>query len=155
VDLIFFDGEDYGVEGDLGAYCMGSRRLARSWDGFGSPLAGGEPTGLILLDMIGERGLQVPRELHSLQQAPAWSDAVYRRAAELGLWAFPDRPGPAVYDDHVPFLQAGVPAVDLIDFDFPEWHTTADVPAVCAPESLEQVGRLVTDIVYRPLEVEK
>jgi hypothetical protein len=61
-----------------------------------------------------------------------------------------DSPGPAVWDDHVPFLEKGIPAVDLIDFDFPQWHTTADVPEICSEGSLEQVGRLVTNIVYRP-----
>ena len=48
-------------------------------------------------------------------------------------------------------LEAGIPAVDLIDFEFPEWHTTGDTPDICSAESLRQVGRLITDIVYRPL----
>jgi hypothetical protein len=154
VDLIFFDGEDYGREGDLAGYCMGSRHLAEHWREFGSPLARGEPAGLILLDMVGEKGLSVPQELYSLGQAPEWTQSVFRRAAELGLGAFAPRAGRAVYDDHIPFLQAGIRAVDLIDFDFPQWHTTGDVPAVCSAASLEQVGKLVTDIAYRPLDTE-
>jgi glutaminyl-peptide cyclotransferase len=154
VDLIFFDGEDYGREGDLAGYCLGSRQLASHWREFGSPLARGEPAGLILLDMVGEKGLTVPQELYSLGQAPDWTESIFRRAAELGLGAFAPRPGRAVYDDHIPFLQVGIRAVDLIDFDFPQWHTTGDVPAVCAAASLEQVGRLVTDIAYRPLDTE-
>lgn len=152
VDLIFFDAEDYGREGDLAAYCLGSTHLARTWQDFGSPLATGNPAGLILLDMVGKRGLSVPMEGYSLQAAGAWTRAVFARAAELGLAAFRAEPGRPVYDDHVPFLRAGIPAVDLIDFEFPEWHTTADRPEVCAPESLEQVGKLLTDIVYRPLD---
>ena len=56
-----------------------------------------------------------------------------------------------VYDDHVPLLQAGIPAVDLIDFDFPEWHTTGDVPAVCDPASLGQVGTLAWSLARSPL----
>jgi len=154
VDLIFFDGEDYGREGDLAGYCLGSRHLADHWREFGSPLARGEPAGLILLDMVGEKGLSVPQELYSLGQAPEWTRSVFRRAAELGLGAFAPHAGPAVYDDHIPFLQAGIRAVDLIDFDFPQWHTTGDVPAVCSAASLAQVGRLVTDIAYRPLDAE-
>ena len=59
-------------------------------------------------------------------------------------------PGPAVTDDHEPFLRVGIPAVDLIDFDFPEWHTHADTPEVCDPASLEQVGRLLADLILRP-----
>ena len=152
VDLIFFDGEDYGREGDLHAYCMGSVQLAGSWRDFGNPLASGLPEGLILLDMVGQRNLSVPMEGYSHRYAPEWTRAVFARAQALGLTAFRPEPGRAIYDDHVPFLQAGIRAVDLIDFDFPEWHTTADVPTVCSAASLEQVGRLVTDLAYRPLD---
>lgn len=150
VDLLFFDAEDYGREGDLQYYCLGSARLAGTWRDFGSPLAGGRPEGLILLDLVGERGLTVPMEGYSLRQAEAWTRRVFARAAALGLPAFVPAPGPAVYDDHLPFLRAGVPAVNLIDFDFPEWHTQRDTPAVCDPASLEQVGTLVADLAYRP-----
>lgn len=150
VDLLFFDAEDYGREGDLQHYCLGSARLASAWRDFGSPLAGGRPEGLILLDLVGERGLTVPMEGYSLRYAEAWTRRVFARAAALGLPAFAPAPGPAVYDDHVPFLRAGVPAVNLIDFDFPEWHTQRDTPAVCDPASLEQAGALVADLIYRP-----
>jgi len=151
VDLIFFDGEDYGREGDLHAYCLGSVHLARSWQDFGNPLAIGQPEGLILLDMIGKANLSVPMEAYSYQAAPGWTKLVFARALELGLFAFQPIRGQAVYDDHVPFLRAGIPAVDLIDFNFPEWHTTGDLPSLCAAESLTQVGELITDICYRPL----
>ncbi len=146
VDLLFFDAEDYGREGDLAHYCIGSTRLAAGWRDFASPLAGGQPAGLILLDMVGKRGLEIPMEGYSLQMAPDWTRRIFARAAELGLAAFVSAPGPAIYDDHVPFLRAGIPAVNLIDFDFPEWHTAGDTVEACAPESLEQVGRLVWDL---------
>ena len=76
---------------------------------------------------------------------------LFDRAAELRLPAFVARPAQPVYDDHVPLLQAGIPAVDLIDFDFPEWHTTGDVPAVCDPASLGQVGTLAWSLARSPL----
>ena len=151
VDLIFFDGEDSGRAGEVSGFCLGSRHLAATWREFGNPLATGEPAGLIVLDMIGKAQLAVPQEGYSLRFAPAWTRAIFERATSLGLTAFEPRPGPAIYDDHVPFLQQGLPATDLIDFDFPQWHTTGDVPAVCAAASLRQVGILVTDICYRPL----
>ena len=69
---------------------------------------------------------------------------------KLGLDAFVPVPGQAVIDDHEPFLRAGIPAVDLIDFDFPQWHTTADTPEVCAAASLDQVGRLLLSLIYEP-----
>jgi len=128
-----------------------SSRLAAAWRDFGSPLAGGEPEGLVLLDMVGKRDLAIPMEAYSLQQAEALTRAVFGRAAELGLDPFVALPGPAVYDDHVPFLRAGIPAVDLIDFDYPEWHTLRDTPDRCAAASLEAVGRLAWDLCRRPL----
>ncbi|MFO7654391.1 MAG: M28 family peptidase [Candidatus Krumholzibacteriia bacterium] len=151
VDLIFFDGEDSGRAGEPRTFCLGSQHLASNLGSFASPLRG-RPLGLVVLDMVGERGVSIPREGYSARYAPAWTSAVFRRAAELGVSALRDEPGPPVYDDHVPFLEAGIPAVDLIDFDFPQWHTTADTPAVCSAASLEQVGRLVLSICQDPPE---
>jgi glutaminyl-peptide cyclotransferase len=150
VDLIFLDGEDGGRASQPAEFCLGSARLAGEWESFASPLAGGEPEGLVLLDMVGERGLDIPQESYSLYYAADWTAWVFSRAASLGLQAFRADPGPAVYDDHVPFLREGIPAVDLIDFDYPQWHTSGDVPATCAAASLEQVGRLVADLAYNP-----
>ena len=149
VDLIFFDGEDSGVSGDPYSFCRGSAHLARTWQDFGSPLAGGEPTGLIVLDMIGKAGLQVPMEQYSLNWARDWTEEVFARAGQIGLDVLIAKPGRAVFDDHVPFLQAGIPAVDLIDFDYPQWHTVDDTPEHCSAASLAGIGRLVVDLVYR------
>jgi glutaminyl-peptide cyclotransferase len=150
VTLLFFDGEDSGPAGDPLGFCLGSRHLARSWDAFGSPLAGTPPRGLILLDMVGQRGTRIPMEGYSARYAPEWTARVFERAGRLGLTAFVAEPGRAVYDDHVPFLEAGIPAVNLIDFDYPEWHTTHDLPDACSPESLAAVGILVWDLVRNP-----
>jgi glutaminyl-peptide cyclotransferase len=148
VDLIFFDGEDSGISGDPGTYCIGSQRLASTLGDFDNPLSGVNCEGLILLDMIGDRDLFIPMEGYSIRNAPQFTQKVFTRALDLGLPAFSMTPGPSVFDDHVPFLQQGIPAVDLIDFNFPHWHTTSDTPDACSPASLQQVGRLVTDLVY-------
>jgi glutaminyl-peptide cyclotransferase len=151
VDLIFFDGEDSGHGGQTGGFCLGSKRLAATWDDFGSPLASGRPRAMVLLDMVGRRGLRIGMEGYSLRWAPDLTRAVFDRAAELKLPAFVPSPAQPVYDDHVPLLQAGIPSVDLIDFNFPEWHTTGDVPAVCDPASLGQVGALAHSLARSPL----
>ena len=150
VDLLFFDLEDSGRPRQPSTFCLGSRHLARTWQDFGSPLAAGTPRGLVLLDMVADRDLRIPMERYSLAHAPAWTRAVFDRAGALGLDAFVPEPGRGVVDDHLPFLQAGIPAVDLIDFDYAAWHTAADVPAACSAASLQQVGDLVADLVYRP-----
>lgn len=150
VDLLFFDGEDSGVAGSVEGFCLGSRHLAKTCRDFGNPLSRGTPRGLVVLDMVGKFNLQIPMEAYSLVNAPDWTRAVFERAAILGLPAFVMERGQGVYDDHVPFLEMGIPAVDLIDFDFPQWHTTGDTPDICSPASLESAGRLMVDLIYNP-----
>ncbi len=150
VVLMFFDGEDSGRSGDPEGFCLGSAHLVEHWRDFGSLLPAERPRGMILLDMVGDADLGIPQEGYSLAHAPDWTAEVFGRAAVLGLPAFTQARGGAVYDDHIPFLRAGIPAVDLIDFDYPAWHTSADVPAACSPASLEQVGRLLVDLIYNP-----
>jgi hypothetical protein len=87
-------------------------------------------------------------ELHSLRGAPAHLWDLYDLAAALGLSAFEARPGREVLDDHVPFLAAGIPAVDLVDLDYLEWHTHSDLPAACSVSSLAQVGTLLVHYLY-------
>jgi len=150
VELMFFDGEDSGRSGDSAGFCLGSRRLAATCRDFANPLSKGTPRGVVILDMVGKKNLQIPMEAYSVVNAPAWTSAIFERAEKLGLGAFVPERGPAVYDDHVPFLEQGIPAVDLIDFDFPQWHTTGDTPDKCSGASLAQVGRLMVDLIYNP-----
>jgi len=148
VRLLLLDGEDLGRATEAETFCQGSRVLAAHWNDFGSPLAGPPPTAVIILDMVGRRGLRIRREAISQRSSPALMERIFHTAAALGLGVFEDAPGRAVYDDHVPLLRVGLPAVDLVDLDDPHWHTLADVPANCSAASLEQVGRLVTQLVY-------
>jgi Zn-dependent M28 family amino/carboxypeptidase len=150
IDFLFFDGEDSGLSGDPASFCLGSSHLAETSRDFGNPLSRGTPRGLIVLDMVGEKDLRIPMEAYSLINAPEWTRMVFERADSLGLGVFVQEQGPAVYDDHVPFLAEDIPAVDLIDFDFPQWHTTADTPDICSAASLAEVGRLMVDLIYRP-----
>lgn len=151
VDLLFLDGEDSGTAGKPMEYCLGSAHLAQTYQDFGHPLSSGNCQGVIILDMVGDRDLVIPQEEYSRRYSPQLLNKVYERAAKLGLTAFVFEPGPPVYDDHVPFIQAGLPAIDLIDFDYPQWHTAADTPEACSAASLEQVGRLMVDLLYHPL----
>jgi hypothetical protein len=58
--------------------------------------------------------------------------------------------GPYVFDDHVPLLRAGVQAIDIIDMDYPHWHTLSDTPDKCSPASLGSVGTLLLHLLYSP-----
>lgn len=141
VDFVLFDGEDFGQQGNLDEYFLGSREHARRL-GWPRPEAG------ILLDMVGDRDLRLPIEAYSWRHAPDLVRAIWNTARELGLdGIFAPVVGPAVMDDHLPLLEAGVPCIDIIDFDYPEWHTNGDTPDACSPESLQAVGRVLEEVL--------
>jgi glutaminyl-peptide cyclotransferase len=99
----------------------------------------------VLLDFVGDRRLEIPREQNS-------SPGLWRRlrsaAGRVGAArAFPDETQGAVSDDHIPFLRAGVPAIDLIDFDFRCWHRRCDDLSAVSPRSLDAVGETVYELL--------
>jgi Zn-dependent M28 family amino/carboxypeptidase len=144
VDLVWFDGEDGGLPGTTDTYCLGSREHVRR-------LAEPRPAYAIVVDMVGDRNLVLPMESYSLAHAPEVVHAVWGRAEELGFGAiFVAEPQPAVFDDHVPFLESGIPAIDMIDFDYPYWHTVEDTPDKCSPQSLAVVGEVLASLAYSP-----
>ena len=141
VDLVLFDGEDQGPSGNINEYLIGSR-----W--FASKAPNYRPLGVILLDMIGDRDLGIVREAYSDSLAPGLTDLVWATADSLGLTEFSDSVGTHVIDDHLPFLFNGIPAVDIIDFDYAYWHTLEDTMDKISAESLEKVGRLMVALIY-------
>ncbi|MFM7035830.1 MAG: M28 family peptidase [Planctomycetia bacterium] len=146
VDFILFDAEEY-VFGPRDPYCLGSTFFARQYaaDRRADPSLHRYRAGVIL-DMVADKDLQIWQE----QQSATWADtqpvvdAIWGVAARLGAREFVPRPKYTVQDDHVPLrMIAGIPTCDIIDFDYPAWHTTNDIPASCSAESLETVGRVV------------
>ncbi len=132
--LAFFDAEDNGRL-DGWDWIVGSTYMAEHWGEEGeSPLEA-----VIVVDMIGDRDLQVYYERNS---DPTLSAEIWQVAAELG---YGDRiipqPKYSMLDDHTPFIRRGIPAVLMIDFDYPYWHTTQDTPDKVSAESLEVIGR--------------
>jgi hypothetical protein len=104
---------------------------------------------LVLLDMIGDRELQIRRDANS---TPWLVDIVWAAAAKIGHSATFSNQLTTIEDDHVPFLRAGVPAVDIIDLDNPTWHTPQDTLEFVSARSLQIVG----DVVLAALpEIEK
>lgn len=142
VDIALFDGEDLGTDKNPSGFFRGSTRFVE-WRGSDRPIFA------INLDMVGKRNLTLYWEAHSREQASNIVDLVWNEAQDLGLRNYLPEVRHRVFDDHIPFLNAGIPAIDLIDFDFPEWHTTHDTPAVCSPASLEAVGRVLLSLATR------
>jgi len=140
VDIVFFDGEDGGSYGDNDTWLLGSRYFAAAMpDGY-------RPRWAVLLDMIGDRDLSLTRDANSRYGAPDLWRRLQDEAGKAGV-SFSERET-VVIDDHVPLIERGIPAIDLIDFDYPWWHTVADTPDKCSPESLEKIGTIVLRLVY-------
>jgi glutaminyl-peptide cyclotransferase len=129
--FIFFDGEESppGSEDFERDGLRGSKVAARSFS---------NAEAMVLLDFVGEKNLRLPREGFSNRRLWARLRAAARRVGAGRT--FPPRTGPYVSDDHIPFRRAGVPAIDLIDFDFPCFHRPCDDLSVVSPASLDAVG---------------
>ncbi len=153
IDIILFDGEDYGHEGDLDNYCIGAKYFARNLP------PGFRPRYGVILDMVGDKELRIPREGYSMQYAPWVVNLIWETAASERITQFENRLASPIYDDHLPLNQSGIPTallidLDLIGYDGPDtrrryWHTTMDTPEQCSPESLNAVGSLLAHIIYR------
>jgi Zn-dependent M28 family amino/carboxypeptidase len=134
--LTFFDAEDNGRldgwEFSVGAQDLASRLTVN-------------PEMVIIADMIGDRDQQIYKEQNS---TPELVEKIWDIAARLGYeQSFIPTVKWPITDDHLPFLQRGIPAADLIDFDYPYWHTTQDTTDKVAPESLERVGRVLQTLL--------
>jgi glutaminyl-peptide cyclotransferase len=144
VDIALFDAEDSGVEGSNPSWCQGSRYFARN------PVIPNFPEYAILLDMIGDKDLKISIEGFSNHYAPDLVQKIWKRAEILGLTPFVRQTAGYVVDDHLELMKAGMQAVDLIDFDYPHWHTVEDLPGQCSAESLAVSGRLLLSLIYEP-----
>jgi len=141
VDMVFFDGEDGGDGGGLPGWCLGSRYYASAMGDYC-------PRYAVVVDMVGDADLSIPRERNSAQHSPDVVSALWEAAERAGSESFSDELGTAIYDDHVPLIRAGVPTALVIDFDFRYWHTQGDTPQHCSPESLGEVGRALVELLW-------
>ena len=127
--LVFFDAEDNGrIEG--WDWTLGSPEFVRNYSV--------QPRAVVIVDMIGDADLNIYKEHNS---NPELTDQIWETARNLGYGSkFIMEYKYSMQDDHQPFLQAGIPAALLIDFDYPYWHTTQDTPDKVSAESLQAVG---------------
>jgi len=136
--LAFFDAEDQG-ELDGWEWAVGSTYLAANLN---EPVAAA-----IIVDMVGDGEQQIYWEVNSNQ---ALRQHLWAIAAELGYASyFIAQTKYSLLDDHTPFLRKGIPAVDIIDFDYPYWHTTRDTPEKVSPASLERVGQVLEKFLHQ------
>jgi Zn-dependent M28 family amino/carboxypeptidase len=145
VDLLFVDGEDYGVFSEEVDVLIGSRYYAAN------QLAGPKPEYAVLLDMVGGRNAQFRKEGNSVIAAPGAVDLVWSTAARLGYSnTFLPETGGSVTDDHVPLQKAGIRAIDIIPEvpgGYPPWHTLDDTLDQLSVETLRAVGDVMMALV--------
>jgi len=140
--FLFLDGEEAFVKWSTFDSTYGSRHLAQRWKNEGTA---SEIRALILLDMIGDKNLDIVYDTNS---TPRLMQLVWDTAAGIGLQSIlsKDQKGP-IGDDHIPFLDIGIPCVDIIDLNYgPDnsyWHTEQDSLDKISAQSLEKVGKLV------------
>jgi glutaminyl-peptide cyclotransferase len=136
--FVFFDGEESprGSDNFERDGLRGSKVAARAFS---------ETEAMVLLDFVGDRDLSLPREANSNRRLWARMRAAARRVGVARV--FPPVTGPTVSDDHIPFLRAGVPAIDLIDFDFPCWHRRCDDMSAVSVRSLDAVGETMVEFL--------
>ena len=133
IELVFFDGEESVVEWTGNDHTYGSRHYVATAQRDGSIRS---VRAMVLFDMVGDRQLTLKRETAST----AWlTDLIWSSARRLGQRAFVEEEF-AVEDDHMPFLEAGIPATNLIDLDYPAWHTADDTLDQISARSLQTVA---------------
>jgi glutaminyl-peptide cyclotransferase len=138
IHFILFDGEESprGSENFLRDGLRGSRVAAARF---------GDARAMVLLDFVGDKRLSIPREAYSDELL--WRK-LRRAAKRVGAGrSFPNATQGGVQDDHLPFIQAGVPAIDLIDFSFACWHRTCDDLSAVSERSLDGVGETLVSML--------
>lgn len=143
VDFVFFDGEEYIFDPEPGhdKYFFGSEHFARA---YAKERRKKEYRAAILLDMIGGKEPHFPIEQNSWDMAQPLVEQVWTIARAQGCEAFKVQGGSKVLDDHLALNEKGIPAVDIIDFDYPHWHRLSDLPENCSGDSMYQVARVLT-----------
>lgn len=141
VDFIFFDLEDMGHINYL-PYAIGSKEFVKNNPEY-------RPSAGIIIDMVCDKSLSIPREKYSQNRAKEIVDQVWKIASSLGVKAFKRSSGTFITDDHLAFLDVGIPVIDIIHYPFPHyWHTSRDTLSNCSAESLGQVGQVVSEFIY-------
>jgi Zn-dependent M28 family amino/carboxypeptidase len=147
IDIVFFDGEEAVAEWTATDSVYGSRHLAARWAADGT-LA--RIRALINVDMTGDKDLDMLSEQNS--SAPL-RRLIWQAASDIGYGRYFLNTGGPIEDDHVPFLQRGVNAVDLIDFDYGPneayWHTGKDTMDKISAHSLQVVGDVLVETIRR------
>jgi Zn-dependent M28 family amino/carboxypeptidase len=141
IALVFFDLEDHGAPTSNDGFCKGSQYMAAHFPPELQFEAG------VNLDMVGDSNLRFRQERYSLSRFPDLTTRLWTVGASLYPQVFVQEMGPPVFDDHMPFLKSGKPYIDVIDFEYPSWHTGDDTADKCSAESLQVIGDVMLHFI--------
>ena len=137
--LVFFDLEDNGDIPGYDDWILGSTEFVKYLEG--------TPNAVIIVDMVGDANLKIYMESNSDQKL---STEIWDQAKELGYSEqFIPQTKYSIIDDHTPFLEKGIRAIDIIDFEYPYWHTTQDTPDKVSSQSLSIVGETLMNWITK------
>jgi Zn-dependent M28 family amino/carboxypeptidase len=146
VDFAFFDAEEFIYDTQRDRYFIGSEEFVRK---LVADSGKNRYSKVLNLDMIAGKDLRLHPDIDSSIRAGALVAEVWGIAKELKIEEFHPEPKHEVRDDHVPFLDAGINAADLIDFDYVHWHRLSDTPQNCSPESMDKVAAVIIEWLKR------
>ncbi len=147
VDFVFFDGEEYVFEtGPFGSgdkYFFGSEHFAAEYVRTKATRTYRYDAG-ILLDLFAGKDAQLKIELYSWDAARPLVEQIWGLARSMGAKSFVYDKGYEVLDDHIALIRAGIPTIDIIDFDYPHWHKLSDTPDKVSPEQMREVSDVLS-----------
>jgi Zn-dependent M28 family amino/carboxypeptidase len=145
VDFVFFDGEEYVFEPGFGGdkYFFGSEHFAEQYLKERNQRKHRYDAGL-LLDLFAGKNAQLKVEVYSFESARPLVEQVWGIAKSVGAKSFKFEAGYEVQDDHLALIRAGIPTIDIIDFDYPHWHKLSDTPDKVSGEQMAEVSKVIT-----------
>jgi len=146
VDFAFFDAEEFIYDTQRDQYFIGSEEFVRKLVADDGKQRYGK---VLNLDMIAGKDLKLHPDLDSSIKSGALVAEVWGIAADLKIDEFHPEPKHQVRDDHEPFLNVGINAADLIDFDYAHWHRLSDTPQNCSAESMDKVATVLVEWLKR------
>ena len=131
-----------GRHGDLEHFSVGTKLSCRANKNYSPEFA-------VCLDMVADKDPKFKIEYFSYMQAEEKVREIWALANNLGYSEFSYDLQPPIYDDHRAFyIETGIPSLDIIDFDYPYWHTLEDTPDKCSAHTLGIVGNVVVEYIY-------
>ncbi|MBY0461362.1 MAG: M28 family peptidase, partial [Gemmataceae bacterium] len=145
VDFIFFDGEEYIFEPGRGGdrYFIGSEYFAEEYTKSKDKRKFKYEAG-VLFDLFAAKGAELKVEVHSWESARPLVETVWGIAKDVGAKSFKFERGHEVQDDHLALNAAGIPTIDVIDFDYPHWHKLSDTADKVSGAQMAEVAKVMT-----------